>query len=179
MCSQFRWFACSSFARSSCQQVRTGKERYPKQTKSWIIAKIGIPSDKYQKDWKLRLRRERYNFFTNFWSRTLVRRQVTLENCVYDCLSFFVVYNIMFIIIMFIILLLLYCLSYYSRKRDNRWQNVRRWNSICWPFPIFHSGWWILQFCVTRMPYSAWYEGEGQPHLPCTAKANVCKLFSK
>ncbi len=28
-----------------------------------IIAKIGIPSDKYQKDWKSRLRREkRYNF---------------------------------------------------------------------------------------------------------------------
>ncbi len=33
---------------------------------SRIIAKIGIPSDKYQKDWKSRLRRERYKFLTNF-----------------------------------------------------------------------------------------------------------------
>ncbi len=32
------------------------------------IAKIGIPSDKYQKDWKPGLRRERYNFFNNFFS---------------------------------------------------------------------------------------------------------------
>ncbi len=49
---------------------------------SRIIAKIGIPSDEYQKDWKPRLRRERYNFFTNFRSGTLVRSQVTVENCV-------------------------------------------------------------------------------------------------
>ncbi len=49
-----------------------------------IIAKMGIPSDKYQKDWKSRLRRERYKFFTNFRSGTPARRQVTLENCVYS-----------------------------------------------------------------------------------------------
>ncbi len=48
---------------------------------SRIIAKIGIPSDKFQKDWMSRLRRERYNFFTNFRSGTPARRQVTLENC--------------------------------------------------------------------------------------------------
>ncbi len=27
---------------------------------------------------------KRYNFFTNFWSGTPARRQVTLENCVYS-----------------------------------------------------------------------------------------------
>ncbi len=37
-----------------------------------------------QKDWKSRLRRERYNVFTNFRSGTPRRRQVPLENCVYS-----------------------------------------------------------------------------------------------
>ncbi len=46
---------------------------------------MGIPSDKYQEDWKLRLRREKKGlFFTNFRSATPARRQVTLlANCVY------------------------------------------------------------------------------------------------
>ncbi len=39
---------------------------------------MSIPSDQYQEDWKLRLRREKYLSFTNFWFGTPPRRQVTL-----------------------------------------------------------------------------------------------------
>ncbi len=48
------------------------------------MAKIGIPSDKYQEHWKSRLRREKVKRFTNFLSGTPARRQVTLENYVYS-----------------------------------------------------------------------------------------------
>ncbi len=44
-----------------------------------IIAKMGIPKDKYQKDWESRLRRAKVLFFTNFRSGTPARCQVTLE----------------------------------------------------------------------------------------------------
>ncbi len=40
---------------------------------------MGIPSDKYQEDWKPRLRREKKFFFPNVRSGTPAHRQVTLE----------------------------------------------------------------------------------------------------
>ncbi len=49
-----------------------------------ITAKMGIQSDKYQEDWKSRLRWETVLFFTNFWSGTPARRQVTVGNCVHN-----------------------------------------------------------------------------------------------
>ncbi len=43
------------------------------------MAKMGIPSDKYQEDWKSMLRQEKDLFFTNFRCGIAARRQVTLE----------------------------------------------------------------------------------------------------
>ncbi len=54
---------------------------------------MGIPSDKYQEGWKLRLRREKNLFFTNFLSGLRARRQVTLlGNCVYRVQGWVIIY---------------------------------------------------------------------------------------